>query len=304
MTGTVGEAPRSAHPSDLGRPPRAAVRTERRGAIGVITLDDPARRNALSVDLQDGVVAALDAFEADPEVRALVVTATPPVFCAGGDLDGLIATNRRPLPEIYRTFFRIADSPLPSVAAVTGHAYGAGMNFVLACDIAVAASGVTFDSRFLDAGIHSGGGFISGLQRAIGSRRTAAFLLLADRFDAAEAQRIGLIHTVVPDADATLAEAMRLAEQLVARPPALVARVRDTLRRNLWAASDTEARDVEGAAQAWSMEQPEFVAMVEGLRARVRAKAEAATNAGTPSTSAVERDVGSTARSADTGQDG
>jgi len=245
----------------------SAVATERVGAVGVIRLDDAKRRNSLSVDLQDGVVAAVETFEADDDVRALVLTATPPVFCAGGDLDGLIAEDRRPLRDIYRTFFRIAESPLPSIAAVTGHAYGAGTNFVLACDVAVAAPHVRFDSRFLDAGIHSGGGFISGLQRAIGSRRAAAFLLLADSLTAEEAQQCGLVHSVVDDPEA---EALALAERLAARPPALVARVKLTLRQSLWAATEQEALDAEHDAQAWSMEQPEFVATVEALRRKVR----------------------------------
>lgn len=239
------------------------------GAVGVIRLDDPKRRNALSVDLQDGVVAAVDAFEADGDVRAIVLTATPPVFCAGGDLDGLIAEHRRPLRDIYRTFTRIAESPLPSIAAVTGHAYGAGTNFVLACDVAVAVPAATFDSRFLDAGIHSGGGFIAGLQRAIGSRRTAAFLLLADSFTATEAQQAGLVHAVVDDAEA---EALALAERLAERPSALVARVKQSLRESLWAATEAEALGVEHDAQAWSMEQPEFVATVEALRERMRGR--------------------------------
>ncbi len=246
------------------------VRTERRGAVGVIRLDDPKRRNSLSVDLQDGVVAAVAAFEADDDVRALVLTATPPVFCSGGDLDGLIAVDRRPLRDIYRTFTRIADSPLPSVAAVTGPAYGAGVNFVLASDVAIAAPSATFDGRFIEIGIHSGGGFIAGLQRAIGSRRAAALLLLASSLSADEAQQAGLVHSVVEDAEA---EAMRLADVLATRPPALVARMKETLRHNLWATSEGDARDAEHDAQAWSMEQPEFVARVEALRRRMRGEA-------------------------------
>jgi enoyl-CoA hydratase len=244
------------------------VRVERRGRVGVITLDDPGHRNALSHPLSDGVVAAVDELEADPAIHALLVTATPPVFSAGGYLPDLVSTERAPLRHTYRAFQRIAECALPSVAAVTGSAIGAGINLVLACDIAIAADTARFDVRFLDVGIHPGGGFTGHLQRAVGARRAAGLILLADSLDADQACAAGLVYEVVA-ADDTEARALELTERLAARPRPLLERTKQTLRLNLWAASEDAAFDVEHDAQAWSMAQPEFVATVESIRQRL-----------------------------------
>jgi enoyl-CoA hydratase len=245
------------------------VRVEQRGRVGVVTLDDPGHRNALSNALNDGLVAAIDELEAEPGVHVLLLTATPPVFCAGGFLPDLVAEDRPPLRHTYRSFERLAACGIPIVAAVTGPAIGAGINLVLASDVAIAAASATFDVRFLDIGIHPGGGFTAQLQRAVGSRRAAALILLADSLSAQDAVDAGLVHEVCAD-DETVARGLVLAERIAARPRALLERTRATLRQNLWAGSEADAFDHEHDAQQWSMSQPEFVATVQRLRERLR----------------------------------
>ncbi|HPU40531.1 MAG TPA: enoyl-CoA hydratase-related protein, partial [Microthrixaceae bacterium] len=106
----------------------AQVHIEGRNGVGVLTLDDPARRNALSMELCAAMVAAVDELEADSSIGALVVTGNGPAFCAGADLSQLGDSRRDGLLAIYEGFLRVARSPLPAIAAVNGAAVGAGMN--------------------------------------------------------------------------------------------------------------------------------------------------------------------------------
>ena len=132
----------------------AEVQTDIDGGIAVLTLDSPDRRNALTLPMVDEIAAALDTIEADPDVRAIVVTGTAPAFCAGADLSHLGASQRDGLLRIYEGFLRIGRSPLPSIAAVNGAAVGAGVNLALVCDVIVAGRSARFDTRFLQLGLH------------------------------------------------------------------------------------------------------------------------------------------------------
>ena len=135
--------------------PRITV--EKIGRVAVLTLNDPERRNALSLDLNQELNSALDTLEEDSETGAVVLTGAGKAFCAGADLSQLGASRREGLLNIYEGFLRVARSPLPTVAAVNGAAVGAGMNLALACDLRIAGASARFDTRFLDLGIHPGG---------------------------------------------------------------------------------------------------------------------------------------------------
>src|SRR5260221_14608399 len=124
--------------------------------VAVLTLADPGKRNALSHRLSQDLAAAVGSVLSDG-ARAIVLDAEPPVFCAGGSLDDLLARSR-PLGETYAGVLAVAGAPVPTIAAVTGPAIGAGVNLPLACDVVIAGEGARFDPRFLDIGIHPGGG--------------------------------------------------------------------------------------------------------------------------------------------------
>ena len=110
----------------------------------------------------------MDAFEADESVGAVVVTGTPPAFCAGANLGNLAEADGESLGRIYEGFLRVARSPLPTIAAVNGAAVGAGMNLALGCDVRIAARRARFDTRFMQLGLHPGGGHTWMLRRIAG----------------------------------------------------------------------------------------------------------------------------------------
>src|SRR5713226_200632 len=146
--------------------------------VATVTLNAPDRRNSLTLDMVGEIVAAFDQVE-NEDVGAIVVTGSPPAFCAGATLAHLGSTaqsdsvdggggdggGRAGLKAIYEGFLRVARSPLPTLAAVNGAAVGAGMNLALACDIRLAGRSARFDTRFLQLGLHPGGGHTWMLQR-------------------------------------------------------------------------------------------------------------------------------------------
>src|SRR5690606_10735426 len=137
--------------------------------------------------------------ESDGTTRAVVLTGSGSAFCAGADLTQLGEAREEGLLRIYEGFLRVARSPLPTVAAVNGPAVGAGMNLALACDLRVAGTSARFDTRFVDLGIHPGGGHTWMLRRLVGPQTAAAMLLFGERLDGPAAEAAGLVWRCVPD---------------------------------------------------------------------------------------------------------
>src|SRR5437899_1260688 len=152
----------------------------------------------------EGLIAAFDAAEADETVGVVVVTGAPPAFCAGADLSHLgQSPGAGGLRSVYEGFLRAARSPLPTLAAVNGAAVGAGVNLALACDVRLAARSSRFDTRFLQLGLHPGGGHTWMLTRIAGPQAAAATVLFGEVLDGAAAERCGLAWRCV-DGDALL----------------------------------------------------------------------------------------------------
>src|SRR5439155_24896023 len=235
------------------------------GGVATVTLDDPGRRNALSAGMVDEIVATFDALEGDAGVGAVVVTGTPPAFCAGADLSHLgQAPSGEGLGSVYEGFLRVARSALPTVAAVNGAAVGAGVNLALACDVRIAGRSARFDTRFLQLGLHPGGGHTWMMNRLLGPQGAAATVVFGDVLDGETAERHGLAWRCVDD-DRLVDEALAFAARAASAPPALARRVKQTLRQMPTVTSPDEAVSVELEAQLWSMRQPDFA---ERLKAR------------------------------------
>jgi enoyl-CoA hydratase len=249
----------------------AEVLTDIADGVAVMTLDAPDRRNALTLPMVDEIAAALDAVEADPTVGALVVTGTAPAFCAGADLSHLGSSQRAGLLHVYEGFLRIGRSPLPSIAAVNGAAVGAGVNLALVCDVIVAGASARFDTRFLQLGIHPGGGHTWMLQRRVGPQSAAAMVLFGRILDGPAAAEAGLAWTCVPD-DELLATCREMAAVAAAAPRELVSRIRATMR-------DVQAIDDHDAAvereldpQVWSINQPAFQEKLAAMQRRISSR--------------------------------
>jgi 2-(1,2-epoxy-1,2-dihydrophenyl)acetyl-CoA isomerase len=201
-----------------------------RGPVRVLALDRPARRNAMSTATAEALEAALRAAADDDSVRAVVLTGTGGHFSAGGDADAIlehISGDDPGLLALMRAFHRVVveiwESRLPVVAAVSGVAYGGGMNLALACDLVVMSEDARLCQVFVRRGVvpDVGGAWL--LPRLVGMQRAKELMLLAPEIGARHAERLGLANAVEPDADATLERAVALAEQLGALPAYTVA---------------------------------------------------------------------------------
>ncbi len=248
------------------------LRTEIADRVAILTLDDPDRRNSLTLALVAEITAAFDALEASSDVGAVVVTGAPPAFCAGADLSHLGRSHggsaRDNLLAIYEGFLRLARSPLPTITAVNGAAVGAGMNLALAADVRLAGRSARFDTRFLQLGLHPGGGHTWMLQRITGPQTAAATVLFGEVLDGPEAERVGLVWRCVADDD-LLGEAQRLAGRAASAPPGVVARTKGTLAAMADVTSHDDAVERELDPQLWSLAQPEFADRLAALQAKI-----------------------------------
>ncbi|MGY1550546.1 enoyl-CoA hydratase-related protein [Microbacterium sp. A588] len=236
--------------------------------VATLTLDDAARRNAVSRQMSLDVEAACERIEADSRVKVVVVTGVGSVFSAGGDVDAL-ANPDFDLAPLYRGFRAVHLLSVPTIAAINGPAIGAGANFALACDVRVAARSAKFDATFLDIAIHPGGGYLWRMNNAIGKQATSAVVLMGEKLTAERALDLGLVWSVVDDAD-LMGEANRLATRVAARSPEVVRRTKASLRASIPLHDERLAIDLEEIGQLWSMGRPAYREATAKLLARLR----------------------------------
>jgi enoyl-CoA hydratase len=242
------------------------VRTDTKDRVALLTVSNPERRNAMNLELSRKLVAAVDAAVADEGVGAVVVTGEDPAFCAGGDLGELSAADPATLRAVYAGFLAIAECPLPTIAAVNGAAVGAGLNLALAADLRLAGPRAKFDARFLQLGLHPGGGYTWMAQRLLGPQGAAAITLFGEAVDAAEAERIGLVHRV---ADDVVAAAVEMAARAAAANRELAIATKATMRLTAPMAAQRDAIDVEVRAQAESIRSDDFRERLAALQQRI-----------------------------------
>jgi enoyl-CoA hydratase len=251
--------------------------TDQGGRVAILTLNDPERRNALTLDMVGEISAAFEDFESDDSgVGAVVVTGAGRAFCAGANLASLgeqgqadRAQREAGMRAIYEGFLRVARCSLPTLAAVNGPAVGAGLNLALCCDLRIAARSARFDSRFLQLGLHPGGGHMWMLQRAVGPQVAAAMVLFDTVLDCDEAVRHGLALSATDD-DALLDEAIRWAARVAANPRDLVRRAKQELMLPAGDHAAAVGREID--AQVWSLSQPFFADRLAQLQSRIAGK--------------------------------
>lgn len=235
--------------------------------VAILTLNDPQKRNAITVSMNDEIVAALDALEPDDNIGALIVTGAPPAFCAGADLNDLLADqDPEGMRRIYEGFLRIAHCPLPTIAAVNGAAVGAGLNMVLACDIAVAArQKARFDSRFLQIGLHPGGGHTWRLRSVTSRSTTLAMVLFGEVLNSEQAHELGLVWHIAED-DQLIEESLALAARAAQQPKPLNAQTKATILTFDTISESNQSVEHELHPQLRSMREPAFRHLVEQLQ--------------------------------------
>ena len=247
------------------------VRSEIADGVAVVTLDDPERRNALNLEMVDEIVATFDRLEADERVGAVVVTGAPPAFCAGADLSHLGGSQRAGLRSVYEGFLRVGRSPLPTLAAVNGAAVGAGMNLALVCDVRIAARRAKFDTRFLQLGLHPGGGHTWMFRRITGPQAVFATVVFGEILNGEEAERIGLVWKCVDD-DQLLDAAREMAGRAAAAPRELVIKTKASIQDMANISEHDPAVDRELEPQLWSVAQPEFRERLAAMQAKITKK--------------------------------
>ncbi len=248
-----------------------AARVDVVDRVATVTLNDPGKRNAISPAMVDGITEIFDALEADEGVGAVVVTGAPPAFCAGADLSHLGASREDGLRHIYEAFLRLSRCPLPTLAAVNGAAVGAGLNMALSCDVRLAGESARFDTRFLQLGIHPGGGYTWMLRRIAGVQATMAAGVFGDVLDGREAERVGLVWRCVAD-DELLVAAQSMAAKAAAAPRELAQRLKATIGDMAAIEDHAAAVERELADQLWSMDQPAFAERLAAIQARISGK--------------------------------
>jgi enoyl-CoA hydratase len=209
------------------------LRIEHDGAVAVVTIDRPEKRNALSAQVRAELIAALDALRDDESVRVLVVTgAGEKAFVAGADIAEF--AQRTPLEQRAamtgrRVFDEIAAYPKPVIAMINGFCLGGGCELALACDVRVAADTAKLGQPEINLGIIPGGGGTQRLPRVVGMGQAMRLVLSGEIIDAAEALRIGLVDVVHPAADLRQ-KTMDFARAMATRSPVALRMAKSAVR--------------------------------------------------------------------------
>ena len=242
---------------------------ERSEGVATLTLNNPAERNTMTAELVSDIKQAMDEIEADQTIGAIIVTGAAPAFCAGANLGNLAEADGESLTKIYEGFLRIARTPLPTIAAVNGAAVGAGMNLALCCDVRIAAHRAKFDTRFLQIGLHPGGGHTWMFRNIAGLQATMAAVVFGEILDGHEAQRVGLVYKCVPD-DELMATARLMAVRAASAPRELAIITKRTIQEMANVATHDEAVAKELDPQVWTTRQPWFAERLAALQNRVK----------------------------------
>jgi len=247
------------------------VLVERDGPVGLITINRPARLNAVTPEAGDTLRSAFLELEGDSRIRAVVLTGAGRGFCAGADISGDVGNARQVLLDAWNPLVMTMRSlQLPIIAAINGVAAGAGVSLALACDLRVAATSARFELSFAKIGLMPDAGLTWLLPRVVGLGRANELALLGGRLSASEARDWGLVNRLSEDGqEVTDAVAMagRFAELSVS-----VASIKQAHHRALERDFASQLK-YEADTQGWLQQQPDFTeatnAFVEKRPARM-----------------------------------
>jgi len=201
---------------------------ETRAAVGLITLNRPKAMNALNSALMDELAQAVDAFEADDEIGAIVVTGNEKAFAAGADIKEMQSKSYMDVymeDFITRQWERVSTCRKPVIAAVAGYALGGGCELAMMCDIIIAADNAKFGQPEINIGAFPGAGGTQRLTKFVGKSKAMEMVLTGRMMDAEEAERSNLVSRIVPVAD-VVDEAVNVAKTVAekSRPAVMLAK--------------------------------------------------------------------------------
>jgi enoyl-CoA hydratase len=203
----------------------ATIIVETRGNVGLIRLNRPQALNALNGALIGELRQAVDAFEADGNIRCLLITGSDKAFAAGADIKEMAdkTFNEAFLEDFFADWHCLAEARKPTIAAVAGFALGGGCELAMQCDFIIAADNAKFGQPEIKLGVMPGIGGTQRLTRAVGKAKAMDLVLTGRMMDAAEAERSGLVARVVPAAS-LLEEAIKVADTIASMSlPSLLA---------------------------------------------------------------------------------
>jgi enoyl-CoA hydratase len=203
------------------------ITTDTRGAVGLVALNRPEARNALNNQLVHELMDALEAFDRNQSIRAMVLTGSDKAFAAGADIKEMASQNTSSIrsSDFIQTLGRLSGIGKPLIAAVGGWALGGGCEVALACDMIVAADTARFGQPEITIGVIPGAGGTQRLPRMIGKPLAMEVILNNRVLTAQEALAFGMVNRVVP-ADRCVDEALALATELASRAPLAVRRAK------------------------------------------------------------------------------
>jgi 2-(1,2-epoxy-1,2-dihydrophenyl)acetyl-CoA isomerase len=233
------------------------VLRERHGATLVIRLNRPERRNAFDLEVRQGIAEAVYEARDDDTVRAVIITGTGDVFCAGGDLKSLseakrpMFKDRDRIRRLHPWFRELVNLEKPVIAAVNGPAFGAGFNLALACDFIIGTPKTRFCAVFGRIGLvpDLGGFFL--LPRILGLQRAKDLVFSAREVDAEEALRLGILFRIV-EQENLMPDALALAERYHHASTDALGIAKNILNRSFNLDQDTLA-ELEASAQALAL---------------------------------------------------
>jgi enoyl-CoA hydratase len=208
------------------------VTVQREGAVGIVTLNRPARRNALDLTMRAGIAAAFIELNSDAQVKAIVVTGGDTVFAAGADLNLLVDKGAQQVADIDlgQYWAPVFNCGKPVIAAVSGFALGAGCEFALMCDFIIADPSARFGQPELAVGIMPGAGGTQRLVRTVGKQVASFMLMSGEPISGERAWQLGLVADLAAEGKC-LERSLELARKATRMPPKAIAATRRALRQ-------------------------------------------------------------------------
>ena len=209
------------------------IKVQQKGRVGIITLNRPKQLNALSPELMQQLGAALQAYDADEGVGAIVITGNEKAFAAGADIAAMKDYSYMAAflaDYITRDWEHIRRIRKPVIAAVAGYALGGGNELAMMCDIVIAAENARFGQPEVTLGVMPGAGGTQRLPRAVGKAKAMEICLTARMMDAQEAERAGLVSRIVP-LEKLMDEALAVAEKIAGCSLPVVMMIKESINR-------------------------------------------------------------------------